>query len=108
MSQSHNEEMVAAKTTMKGYITGFILALVLTIVSFGMVMSHAFSRTTAMVGLFVAAFAQMVVHLHYFLHLDKSSAQRWNVISLLFTALLLFIFVGGTLWVMYTLNSRMM
>lgn len=108
MSQSHSEEMGASKITTKAYVTGFILALLLTIVSFGMVMSHAFSRTTAMAGLFVAAFAQMVVHLHYFLHLDKSSAQRWNVIALLFTALLLFIFVGGTLWVMYSLNSRMM
>ncbi len=107
MDQSHNEDM-GARISKKAYVTGIILALLLTAVSFGMVISHAFSRKTVMAGLFVAAFAQMIVHLHYFLHLDKSSAQRWNVIALLFTALLLFIFVGGTLWVMYTLNSRMM
>lgn len=107
MSQVHNEEM-GARITTKAYVVGFVLALLLTIVSFGMAMSGAFSRTATIVGLFIAAFAQMVVHLHYFLHLDRSSAQRWNVIALLFTAMLLFIFVGGTLWVMYTLNSRMM
>jgi len=107
MNQSHNEEM-GARITKKAYITGIILALLLTAISFGMVISNTFSRKAVMAGLFVAAFTQMLVHLHYFLHLDKSSAQRWNVIALLFTALLLFIFVGGTLWVMYTLNSRMM
>jgi cytochrome o ubiquinol oxidase operon protein cyoD len=107
MNKSHNQEM-GARITKKAYVTGFILALVLTIISFGLAAGNNFSRKTIMAGLIVAALAQMVVHLHYFLHLDKSSAQRWNVMALLFTALLLFIFVGGTIWVMYTLNSRMM
>ena len=51
---------------------------------------------------------QILVHLHYFLHLDVSSEKRWNVLALLFTFSIMTIFVGGTLWVMYTLNYRMM
>lgn len=108
MSNTHNEEMGASHATSKNYIIGFVLAVALTIVSFALVMSNAVSRPVAMGGLFLAAMLQMLVHLHYFLHLDRSSAARWNVIALAFTALLLFIFIGGTLWVMYTLNSRMM
>lgn len=108
MSHSHNEEMGAGKITKKAYYIGFVLALILTIASFSLVISHSFSRLIVMAGLFAAAILQMLVHLHYFLHLDRSSAQRWNVIALMFTGLLLFIFIGGTLWVMYTLNSRMM
>lgn len=109
MSQeTHNENMGAAHISTKNYIIGFILAVVLTIVSFGLVMTDAVSKTVAVIGLFAAAVLQMLVHLHYFLHLDRSSEQRWNVIALAFTAILLFIFVAGTIWVMYTLNSRMM
>lgn len=108
MNQEHNQEMGASHITTKGYITGFVLALLLTIISFGLVLTHVVSRHFAVVGLFVAAVVQMLVHLRFFLHLDRSSAQRWNVVALAFTAILLFIFVAGTIWVMYTLNSRMM
>ena len=100
--------MGAEKISNKGYIIGFVLAIVLTIISFSLVMLKGMNRRTIMAGIFIAAILQMLVHLHYFLHLDKSSSSRWNVITLVFTAILLFIFIGGTLWVMYTLNSRMM
>lgn len=108
MNDTHNQNMGAGHITTKGYITGFVLALLLTVFSFGLVMTDVVSRQFAVIGIFAAAVAQMLVHLHYFLHLDRSSAQRWNVIAIAFTAVLLFIFVGGTIWVMYTLNSRMM
>ncbi len=108
MNQTENQNMGAGHITTKGYITGFVLALLLTLISFGLVMTHIFSRQVAVIGLFVAAVVQMLVHLHYFLHLDRSSAQKWNVMALAFTALLLFIFVAGTIWVLYTLNARMM
>lgn len=108
MNDTQNQNMGAGHITTKGYITGFVLALLLTAISFSLVLTHIVTRQVAVIGLFVAAVAQMLVHLHYFLHLDRSSAQRWNVLALAFTALLLFIFVGGTIWVMYTLNARMM
>lgn len=111
MNQSHqeNENMGAGHITRKNYIVGFVLATVLTIISFGFVVfSESLSRTAVIILLSAAALLQMFVHLYYFLHLNKSSEQRWNVIALAFTALLIFIFVGGTIWVMYTLNMRMM
>lgn len=108
MNDTHKQNMEAGHITVKGYITGFVLALLLTIISFSLVMTDIVSRQVAVIGLFVAAVVQMFVHLHYFLHLDRSSTQRWNVLALAFTALLLIIFVGGTIWVLYTLNARMM
>jgi cytochrome o ubiquinol oxidase subunit IV len=108
MSETQNQNMGAGHITTKGYVTGFVLALLLTIVSFGLVLSDVVPHRFAVIGLFAAAVAQMLVHLHYFLHLDRSSAQRWNVIAIAFTAVLLFIFIAGTIWIMYTLNSRMM
>jgi cytochrome o ubiquinol oxidase subunit IV len=55
-----------------------------------------------------AGIVQILVHLHYFLHLDTSSAARWNLLAMMFTLLILALFVGGTLWIMFNLNYRMM
>ena len=90
------------------YLIGFIAAAALTLISFAAVTIHGLSRSAAAAWIATAAVAQMLVHLRYFLHIDKSREARLNVAALIFTALLLFIFVGGTLWVMHTLNSRMM
>jgi cytochrome o ubiquinol oxidase subunit IV len=98
----------AGRGSLKSYGTGFILSIVLTAIPFALVMSGAVSRRVAILGICGAGIVQILVHLHYFLHLDRSSEERWNVLALLFTLLIMTIFVGGTVWVMATLNSRMM
>lgn len=109
MSHDHDNTEVEIHATKKGYIIGFILAVLLTLVSFGMVMhKDMFSNGLIFGVLFGAAILQMLVHVRYFLHVDGSKAQRWNLVAIVFTAMLLFIFIAGTMWVMYTLNSRMM
>lgn len=108
MEHTHHNEHGTENINMKNYAIGFVLALTLTVVSFGLTLSDVVSRAVAMAGLFLAAVLQMLVHIYYFLHLDFKPHNRWNLISFAFTAILLLIFVGGTLWVMYTLNSRMM
>lgn len=92
----------------KTYITGFILAFILTAIAFSLVLIKGISHKFAIAGIIVVAILQMLVHLYYFLHLDRSSTARWNIIALAFTFLLFIIFIGGTVWVMYTLNLRMM
>jgi len=51
---------------------------------------------------------QIVVHLVYFLHLNSSSSQRWNVTAFAFTVLTVAIVIGGTLWVMHNVTMNMM
>jgi len=94
--------------SLKSYGTGFLISIVLTVIPFALVMSGTVSRGVAISGICGAGIVQILVHLHYFLHLDGSSEKRWNLLALLFTTLILAIFVVGTLWVMATLNSRMM
>ncbi len=65
-------------------------------------------RSTVLASIWGAALLQILVQLHYFLHLDRSSAARWNVTALVFTLMVLLLFVGGTLWIMADLNARMM
>lgn len=107
MKRAHVENAATGHVSYKNYITGFVLAVVLTVLSFGLVLTDVVPERTATAGLFVAAAAQIAVHLRNFLHLDSSASQRWNVIAIAFTALLLFVFIAGTVWVMSTLNARM-
>jgi len=94
--------------SLKSYLTGFVLSLILTAIPFALVMSGTLSSSAILAGIFGAGIVQILVHLHYFLHLDTSSAARWNVLAMMFTLLIMALFVGGTLWIMSSLNYRMM
>jgi len=108
MNRAQVDSAGASRGSFRSYATGFILAIVLTLLAFALVMSGALSRSATLFAIFGAAIVQILVHLHYFLHLDGSSAARWNVLALLFTLLILFLFIGGTLWIMVNLHYRMM
>lgn len=108
MNHSPIDSPGAGKASLKAYAVGFILAIVLTAISFALVMSGKTSRSVALIGIFSAAVLQILVHLHYFLHLDMSSAARWNLLALVFTLLIMVIFIGGSIWIMFDLNYRMM
>ncbi|WP_124983308.1 cytochrome o ubiquinol oxidase subunit IV [Ralstonia solanacearum] len=98
----------AGHASVKGYLIGFVLAVIFTVIPFKMVMGGGFSHDTVLVTVMALAVVQIVVHLIYFLHLDGSSAQRWNVMAFLFTLLILAIVIVGSLWVMHNMNVNMM
>ncbi|WP_082652657.1 cytochrome o ubiquinol oxidase subunit IV [Aureimonas sp. AU12] len=104
----HDEHQVG-HGTMKGYITGFVLAVILTVMPFALVMGDVFAnpRVTAFL---VMGFAvvQIVVHMVYFLHMNTKSEGGWNMLALIFTLVLVVITIAGSLWVMYHLNTNMM
>ncbi len=108
MNQAHIDSTGASRGSLKSYGAGFILSIVLTVIAFALVMSAALPRWAVLLGIFGAASVQILVHLHCFLHLNTSSAMRWNLLALLFALLIMTLFVGGTLWIMYHLNYRMM
>ena len=91
-----------------GYLAGFVLAVVLTAASFWLVLHGGFPRETALIGLGVLAVVQIVVHLVFFLHMNASSSQRWNVTAFSYTVLTVLILVIGTLWVMHNVGMNMM
>jgi cytochrome o ubiquinol oxidase operon protein cyoD len=98
-----------APVTVKGYVTGFVLAVILTVIPFWLVMGNVFesSSTTALLLLSFAA-VQIVVHMIYFLHMNAKSEGGWNMLALIFTLVLVVITLTGTLWVMFHLNTNMM
>jgi cytochrome o ubiquinol oxidase subunit IV len=95
--------------TVKGYVVGFILSVVLTAIPFWLVGAKVLPSThvTALVILGFAA-VQMVVHMIYFLHLNAKVEGGWSLLALVFTAALVIIMLAGSIWVMYHLNTNMM
>ena len=99
----------ASHSTLKGYMTGFVLAVILTAIPFWIVMGKVFDKSsvTAIVILGIAA-VQIVVHMVYFLHMNAKSEGGWTMLALIFTMVLVVITLSGSLWVMYHLNNNMM
>jgi len=107
MRQATIDKSGAGRGTVISYATGFFLSVLLTAFAFWLVLDGSFPRMATLMAIFAAAVAQILVHLHYFLHLGSSSTARWNILSLIFTILIMILFVGGTLWIMSSLDSRM-
>lgn len=107
MNQTHQNNAGAGSGSIKTYATGFILSLVLTAIPFFLVMNGTLSHSGTVFCIFATAVLQIFVQLHYFLHLDTSSAMYWNLMSLLFTFFIIFLFVGGSIWIMHSMHYRM-
>jgi cytochrome o ubiquinol oxidase operon protein cyoD len=108
MTEVHTTIAGEHQGSLLGYSVGFILSALLTAIPFGLVMTGILPRAGTLVGIFAAAVVQILVHLRFFLHMDGSSEERWNLMTFLFTALVMAIFIGGTLWIMLDLSYRMM
>ena len=95
--------------SIKGYLTGFFLSVVLTAIPFWLVMAKVLP-TSGMTALVVLGFAtvQIVVHMVYFLHMNTRVEGGWSMLALLFTGVLVLIMLSGSIWVMYHLNTNMM
>ncbi|WP_322046008.1 cytochrome o ubiquinol oxidase subunit IV [Paraburkholderia sp. J67] len=104
MAHSHSE----AHGSLGSYAVGFILSVLLTAGAFGLVLHGSFGPGTGMAVLAVLAFVQVIVHLVFFLHLNTSSGQGWNVLSLAYTVLAAAFLIFGTMWVMHNVSMNMM
>lgn len=104
-----HHEAQGPHSTLRGYATGFVLAVILTAIPFWLVMGKVLpnSSTTGFVLLALAA-VQIVVHMIYFLHMNTKAEGGWSMLALLFTFMLLVIMLAGSIWVMYHLNHNMM
>ncbi|ACQ93682.1 cytochrome o ubiquinol oxidase subunit IV [Tolumonas auensis DSM 9187] len=106
---SHNTSHGGASHgSVKSYITGFILSVVLTVIPFWIVMESALPPSTVILVIAAFAVAQILVQLIYFLHMDTKSEGGWNMIAFVFTVLIIAIIVVGSLWIMFHLNHNMM
>ena len=95
--------------SLRGYLTGFGLSVLLTAIPFYLVMTGVIQDKLA-TGLLVMGLAgvQIIVHMIYFLHMSPKAENGWSMMALIFTIILVVIALSGSLWVMYHLNANMM
>lgn len=91
----------------RSYAWGLGLALTLTVLPFALVQwNPGMPRLPLLIAVGVFALLQMLVHFRCFLHIGFRQ-QREDLQLILFSALLLVIMVGGTIWIMGSLAARM-
>jgi len=90
------------------YTAGLGLAIVLTIVSFVVAQTNLLWAPGIPMGLIVLAFAQIGVHLVFFLHLGSGPESTNNILALGFGVLIVFLVIAGSIWIIANLNWNMM
>lgn len=108
MSDAGDHADEAPHGSLRGYLIGFALSAVLTAVPFWLVMSGAASAQATALAIVAFAVAQVVVHMVFFLHMNRRAENGWSMMALLFTVVVVAIALSGSLWVMYHMNQNMM
>ncbi|WP_105404010.1 cytochrome o ubiquinol oxidase subunit IV [Neorhizobium sp. T7_12] len=105
----HSNGHQAGHGTLRSYLIGFSLSVILTAIPFWLVMSGAIDSKLFTAFLVMGlGVIQIVVHMVYFLHMNPRSEGGWTMMALLFTLVLVGITLAGSLWVMHHLNANMM
>lgn len=92
----------------RSYIIGLALALALTLGPFALVYWHVFTTTSLLLTIGVLALVQAVVHFRFFLNIRPPHENADELAMILFTALILIMMAGGTVWILANLHARMM
>lgn len=108
MSHSTTGQGGASHGSLKTYLIGFILSVILTAIPFAIVMQGTASQSVMLWTVVGMAVIQVLVHLVCFLHMNNSSEERWNMAAFLFTVLIIAIVVVGSIWIMYNTHLNMM
>lgn len=86
--------------SLKSYVIGFILSIVLTIIPLVLVMNHMLTKTALVVTIMVMAILQFVVQLFFFMHIREGEKPRYNVQTLVLGLVIVVTIVGGSIWIM--------
>ena len=90
-----------------GYVVGLALAAGLTAASFYFGAGHYLWGPGVPAALVALAVAQMGVHLIFFLHITTGPESTNNVLALAFGVLIVFLLIGGSLFIMSALDQNM-
>ncbi|MCA1336616.1 cytochrome o ubiquinol oxidase subunit IV [Pseudooceanicola marinus] len=106
---THHAEGHGGHGTFGSLMTGFAMAVILTVLPFGLVMGDTGLSREVLIGLIMGMGGlQIIVHLVYFLHVNKNVEQGWTLVATIFSVIILVIVLIGSLWVMHNMNQNMM
>ncbi|MEK3884095.1 cytochrome o ubiquinol oxidase subunit IV [Paenibacillus sp. PL2-23] len=96
----HGHDGHESHGSLKSYVIGFVLSIVLTIIPLVAVMNGMFSKQVTTVLILVMAILQFAVQLLFFMHLREEKKPRYNLISLIFGLVIMVTIVAGSIWIM--------
>jgi cytochrome o ubiquinol oxidase subunit IV len=106
--RSPGVEQQETTANLLSYTVGLGLAVAATIASFVVSQTDLLWAPGVPVGLVVLAFAQIGVHLVFFLHLGSGPDNTNNILALAFGVLVVFLIIAGSCWIITNLNDNMM
>lgn len=96
----------ASHGSSKEYVTGLMLSIVLTVIPFGMVMLGLATPLVAIIVIVACAIAQLLVQAVFFLHMNTSSEQSWNLVTATYCLFVLVALVIGSIWIFFHLHHN--
>lgn len=113
-SHTHGGE---AHGSVKEYVIGLILSIILTVIPFALVMhvvdqggmvASGLSPSVVVGTVILCCIGQLLVQAVFFLHMNGSSESRWNIMSSLYIVFVVLAFVIGSIWIFEHLNHNML
>jgi cytochrome o ubiquinol oxidase operon protein cyoD len=108
LDRAPGDEDRGIAASIRTYLLGFALASLLTVISFWLPTTQLVWQPASPIALIVFAIAQMGVHLVFFLHITTAPDNTNNVLALAFGTLIVFLIIGGSIWIMTHLNHNVM
>ena len=95
------------KRELHTYILGYVLALALTLVPYGLVYWSAMATSALYLAIGSCAIVQAIIHFRCFLHINPPRQNMDDLHLILFSSMILFFMIGGTIWILANLAFRM-
>lgn len=100
--------------SIKSYIIGFFLSVILTLMAYFPVSlkvnsgESVFPVEILLAWILSLAVMQLFVQLIFFLHLGNKKSPKWNLVFFIGTIGIVIMIVIGSIWIMYNLNYNML
>ncbi|MFC4812574.1 cytochrome o ubiquinol oxidase subunit IV [Paenibacillus sp. GCM10023250] len=86
--------------SLKAYVIGFILSIVLTVIPLLIVFETSMNKTGVIVTIITMAVIQLIVQLFFFMHIREGEGPKYNVMALILGLFIVVVIVGGSVWIM--------
>jgi cytochrome o ubiquinol oxidase operon protein cyoD len=100
MAQQHSHDSHESHGSLKSYVIGFLMSLVLTAIPLIVVLNNLLEGKAATFLLLGSAVLQFVVQLVYFMHLKEEGKPRFNLMVLILGLVVVLTIVAGSIWIM--------
>ncbi|GAA4719781.1 cytochrome o ubiquinol oxidase subunit IV [Brevibacillus fulvus] len=89
-----------AHGSVKAYVIGFLLSIVLTIIPLLLVLNHMLSKGWLVFAIMLMAVLQFIIQLVFFMHIREGEGPKYNVMALILGIVIVFTIVAGSMWIM--------